>query len=258
MMHADLELARRIESAGAAIARACIEGRANATVLEVAGGLAVFAGMESPTTEVIAIGLHGPVPPTELDRIESFFRSRGARVSIDLCPLADPGLLEQLAAHGYRAAEFNNVLVRRLADAEIQPAVHARPIVPAEAELWSRTVGLGFFEQPDLSEEELDVGRAICSMPDARCFLAFAEDGEACAGGAMQAGHGLAVLFADSTAARYRRRGYHRDLITVRLREACAQACDLATATVSPGSASQRNYERAGFQVAYTKILLVA
>jgi predicted acetyltransferase len=72
------------------------------------------------------------------------------------------------------------------------------------------------------------------------------------------AGHGLAILFADSTAARYRRRGFHRELIAVRLREARTQGCDLAAASVSPGSASQRNYERAGFQVAYTKVLLVA
>ena len=73
----------------------------------------------------------------------------------------------------------------------------------------------------------------------------------------MKVRYGLATLFADSTAARYRRRGFQRDLISVRLKEAHAQSCDLVAASVSPGSASQRNYERAGFQVAYTKILLV-
>ena len=73
----------------------------------------------------------------------------------------------------------------------------------------------------------------------------------------MKIRYGLATLFADSTATRYRRRGLQRDLISVRLKEAHARSCDLATASVSPGSISQRNYERAGFQVAYTKILLV-
>jgi GNAT superfamily N-acetyltransferase len=258
MLHADLELARRLESAEAAIARACIEGRPETAILETAGGLALFGGAESPLTQAIGLGLEGPVPLAEIDRLESFFRSRGARVSIDLCPLAAPGLLEQLAARGYRPAEFNNVLIRRLADTEFQPALHARRILPDEAELWCRTVGLGFFEQPELSEEEMEIGRAVCSIPAAHCYLAFTEDGEPCAGGAMMAGHGLAILFADSTAARYRRRGFHRELIAVRLREARTQGCDLAAASVSPGSASQRNYERAGFQVAYTKVLLVA
>jgi GNAT superfamily N-acetyltransferase len=264
MIHADLELARRLEAGEAAIARGCTEGRPETAILEAAGGLAVFAGSESPSTQAIGIGLLGPVPRAELDRLESFFRRRGAKVSIDLCPLADPGLLEQLSARGYRPAEFNNAMIRRLAGAEVSPpveapamAARARQTRPNEAELWCRTVGLGYFEQPELSEEEMDVGRAICSMPGACCYLAFAENGEACAGGAMAVRQSLATLFADSTMALYRRRGSHRDLIAARLSEALARGCDLATATVSPGSASQRNYERAGFQVAYTKILLV-
>jgi len=257
MIHADLELARRLESADAAISRACIAGRPNTAILETAGGLAVFAGAQSPLTQAIGIGMEGPVSEVEIDRLESFFRSRGARVSVDLCPLADPGLLETLSVRGYRPAEFNNVVIRRLADAEFQAAARVRRILPEEAELWCRTVGLGFFEQPELSEEEMDVGRAVCSMPGAYCYLAFGENGEACAGGAMKIRYGLATLFADSTATRYRRRGLQRDLISVRLKEAHARSCDLATASVSPGSISQRNYERAGFQVAYTKILLV-
>jgi hypothetical protein len=258
MIHADLELARRLESAEAALARACIEGGADTAILETAGGLALFAGAQSPLTQAIGVGLEGPVSLAEIDRLESFFRRRGARVCIDLCPLADPGMLEQLAARGYRPAEFNNVLIRRLPDTEFQPALNARQILPEETELWCRTVGLGFFEQPELSEEEMEIGRAVCSIPAALCYLAFTEEGEACAGGAMMARHGLATMFADSTGTRYRRRGFHRELIAVRLREAGTQGCDLAVASVSPGSASQRNYERAGFQVAYTKVLLVA
>ena len=257
MIHADLDLARRVESAEASIARGCAGDRPGTAILEVAGGVAVFAGAESPTTEAMAIGLNGPVSPAEIDRLESFFRSRGARVSIDLCPLADPGLLEQLGSRAYRPVEFNCVLVRRLTGDEFQPARHARRILPEEAERWCRTVGLGFFEQPDLSQEEMDVGRAICSMPGALCYLASAEDGEARAGGAMAVDQRLATLFADSTTVPYRRRGFQRELIAARLEEALAQGCDLAAAMVAPGSASQRNYERAGFQVAYTKILLV-
>jgi hypothetical protein len=257
MIHADLELARRVESAEAAIARGCAVDRPGTAILEVAGGVAVFAGAESPTTEAIGIGLNGPVSPAEIDRLESFFRSRAARVSIDLCPLADPGLVGQLSSRSYRPAEFNNVLVQRIAGAEYEPAQRARRILPEEAELWCRTVGLGFFEQPELTEEEMDVGRAICSMPGALCYRAAAEDGQACAGGAMALHQRLATLFADSTMVPYRRRGFQRELIAARLQEALGQGCDLAAATVAPGSASQRNYERAGFQIAYTKVLMV-
>ena len=115
MIFADLQLARRIEAAEAANAGGCTAIHPEAATLEVAGGCAVFVGAESPLSHATGIGLGGPVAESELDRLEAFFRSRGARVSIELCPLADPGLLETLGKRGYCITEFNNVLVKRLA-----------------------------------------------------------------------------------------------------------------------------------------------
>ena len=87
--------------------------------------------------------------------------------------------------------------------------------------------------------------------------LAATEAGEPAGGAALAIHGGLATLFADSTVARFRRHGIHRELIAARLNEALAQGCDTATASTLPGSASQRNYERAGFEVVYTKVTLV-
>jgi len=257
MIHADLELARRVESAEAALARGCAGDRPDTAILEVAGGVAVFAGAESPLTQAIGIGLHGRVADADIDRLETFFRSRGAPVSIELCPLADIFLRGQLGSRRYQPVEFNNVMARRLPGAEFPPSTRARLIAPEESELWCRTVGVGFFEQPELTEEEMDVGRTIYSMAGAHCYLGFDESGTACAGGAMTVHQGLALLFSDSTVGPARRRGFHRALILARLRDAVAQSCDVAAATVSPGSASQRNYERVGFQVVYTKVQLM-
>src|SRR5215469_15623591 len=92
ILHADLPLARRIEAVEAVIARDCNAAVPGGEVAEIAGGTAVFAGTQSPLTQAVGIGLHGPVPEVEIDRLEAFFRSRGALVTIDLCPLADPGL----------------------------------------------------------------------------------------------------------------------------------------------------------------------
>src|SRR5437879_4711851 len=107
MVFADAVLARRIETAEAANARGCAP--AGAEVLDIAGGCAIFVGVDSPLTQAVGIGLSGPVSHAELDRLESFFRSRGSRGSIDFCPLADPSLMALLADRGYRALEFNNV-----------------------------------------------------------------------------------------------------------------------------------------------------
>ncbi len=66
----------------------------------------------------------------------------------------------------------------------------------------------------------------------------------------------MVTLFADSTLPGHRRAGLHCELIAARLNEALARGCDLATASTLPGSGSQRNYERMGFEVAYTKVTL--
>ncbi|MBZ5579472.1 MAG: GNAT family N-acetyltransferase [Acidobacteriia bacterium] len=256
MVFADALLARRIEAAEAAIGRGCTESQPGSAILEAAGGVAFFLGPESPLTHAVGLGLNGPIRAAELDAVEAFFRSRGARVTVDLCPLADSSLLSALAERGYRPTEFNNVLVKPLAGAEVTLTPRARRAVDGESELWSHTVGHGFFEQAELTDDEMNVGRAIFSMPGALCYLTASETGEAAGGGALAVNHGLATLFADSTIARFRRQGLHRELIAARLHEALAQGCDLAAASALPGSASQRNYERLGFRVVYTKVVL--
>ena len=266
MIFADTNLAQRLEAAEAANARGCVPAVTGRATLEIAGGCAIFAGAESPLTQAVGMGLAGPVSCAEIIEMEAFFRSRGARVAVDLCPLADPGLLEVLGARGYHVTEFNNVLVKRLAGLEIVPTPRVRRATPAEADLWSHAVGQGFFEQAELTTAEMDVGRAILAMAGAMCFLACGAAGSAggpagsadtpAGGGALAIYSGLATLFADSTIALFRRQGLHRELITARLNEAVAQGCDMATASTLPGSGSQRNYERMGFEVAYTKVTL--
>jgi GNAT superfamily N-acetyltransferase len=254
---ADAALARRLEAAEAVNARGCSLSAPGAAFLDIAGGCAIFVGADSPLTQAVGIGLAGPVSEAELLALECFFRARSAKVSIDLCPLADPGLLEMLGLRGYRATEFNNVLIKRLARTEIVLAPRVRRALAGEEDLWSHTVGRGFFEQGDLTTAEMDVGRAIFAMPGALCYLATGEAGEPAGGGALAVRDGLATLFADSTIPPFRRRGIHHELISARLNEAIAQGCDTATASTLPGSTSQRNYERLGFEVVYTKVTLV-
>jgi len=258
MIHADALLARRLEAAEAANARGCSSAPVGVTsaTLEVAGGCAIFVGAGSPLSQAVGMGLNGPVTAQELDAVEAFFRTREAKVTIDLCPLADPGLVAALGDRGYRATEFNNVLVKRLPRTEIAFTPRVRRAIAGEEDLWAYTVGHGFFEQPELTTEEMDVGRAIFGMPGALCYLAVTESGEPAGGGAEAMRGGLATLFADSTLSRFRRRGFHAELIAARLNEALAQGCDLATASTLPGSGSQRNYERLGFEVVYTKVTM--
>ena len=261
MIHAGLGLARRLEAAEGMNGVACAEAQqrlrpdSGAAMMELAGGWAIFAGVESPLTHAIALGMRGPVSAEAVERMEKFFLSRGAAPALDLCPLADVSLIELLSKRGYRIAEYNNVIVRPLAGVQIEPAGIVRGAYPDEEHLWARTVGRGFLEKDELTPEEIDVGSAIWHMPEARCYLAFG-GGRAAAAGALVLHNGLATLFADSTMLGFRGAGLHAALIRERLRAAAAAGCDLATASALPGSVSQRNYERNGFQVAYTKAIL--
>jgi len=254
MVLADLGLARRIESAEAENARATVGGQP--AVLDVAGGCAVFVGAESPLTQAVGLGLSGRVREDEIRSMEEFFQERGANVSLELCPLANAGFVESLSTRGYRVTQFNNVLVRKLAELGECPSPRVRRAGPEEREMWSRAVGRGFFEQGELTEAEMDVGRAIFNMPGGFCYFSSTE-GEVAGGAGMSNHGGLALFFADATIARFRRAGLHSELIAARLADAAAQGCDLASASTLPGSGSQRNFERAGFQVVYTRVTLV-
>jgi hypothetical protein len=263
MTHAGLELARRVEAAEALDGVACADAyrRLNpglgAAVLEVGGGFAIFAGVESPLTHALGLGMRGFVRADAMQRVEDFYRSRGAAVAVEVCPLADASLVELLGARGYRVTEFSNVLVRSLTGAELTPAENVRLAGMEEEHLWERTVGCGFLEKDELTADEMDVGRAIWHMSDSRCYLAIS-GGRAGAAAAMALHGGLATLFADSTMLGFRGAGLQCALIRERLCTAIGEGCDLATASTLPGSISQRNYERNGFQVAYTKTAMAA
>lgn len=245
----NLGLARRLEKAEADNARELL------AILEIAGGIAAFAGVSSPLTHVLGVGMKGAVTGEDVDRIEAFYRERDSPVVIDACPLADPSLFDILGRRAYRITEFNNVLVRAV-DApgpEVSPRV--RLAERREEELWARTVSEGFFERSDVTAEELRMSSMLFRITGGGSWLAFV-DGRAAAAAGMIVRDGLATLFGDATVKAYRGRGLQTELIRARMAYAGERGCDLITASTLPGSQSQLNYERLGFRVVYTKLIL--
>jgi GNAT superfamily N-acetyltransferase len=93
-------------------------------------------------------------------------------------------------------------------------------------------------------------------MEHAAPFLARI-DGQPVGGGAVFIHQGLALLAGAATLPLYRNRGVHAALHHARLALARRSGCDLAAQGAQPGSTSQRNAERRGLRVAYTRALLV-
>ena len=74
------------------------------------------------------------------------------------------------------------------------------------------------------------------------------------AAGALAIVDGVAHLAGARTVPAGRRRGAQLALLDHRLRDAAAHGCDIALMGALPGSGSQRNAERHGFRIAYTRI----
>jgi GNAT superfamily N-acetyltransferase len=264
MLLADLALARRVEGAQAQgradAARAhsrCCPG-AGIAVEAVGGGFAIINPCGPPTTRAHAFGLgmNGPVTEADLGRLADFYR--GLVAHVNLCPLAHPSLLELLGRRGYRVVEWNNVLVRALGGEEaagpLPAGLEARPAAAAEAELWARVVAQGYSGQEEVGAA-LGAGVALFDLLAVRCFLGLV-GGEPAGGGAVAWHQGVATLLGTSTLPRFRGRGLQAALLQARLALAARQGCDLATTNTDPGSTSQRNVERQGFRVAYTRPVL--
>lgn len=263
--HSDIALARRLERAEASSnaafveARALLESGSGARWIDVAGAYAMFDGVGSPLTQTFGLGLFEPIGVSGLEVLERFFREQGADIFHEVSPLADPALLALLGARGYRPIELTSVLYRPLSP-EFRPSVEGnarmavRRMEPDEAELWASVAAEGWSsESAELSDFMLRLGRISARSAGTCCFLAEL-DGRPIATGALSLRDGVALLAGASTVPWARHRGAQNALLEARLRFAAEHGCQLAMIGAQPGSASQRNAERRGFRIAYTRI----
>jgi GNAT superfamily N-acetyltransferase len=266
MQFLDLKLARRVEMAEANAARSCAEAYARmhpdlpVSVEKIGGGLAMFAGADSPVTQAIGVGINGEVSDADLDRLTQFFHERGAPAAAEICPFVDPKLYERLAARDYKLLEVSNVLIADVATLNLTEnfptGVVIRLAEPTELKLVTRTISQGFADQFPVTPELLDVMEGFTRRGDSVSFLAFVGR-EVAGGGIVSAHEGVGGLFGASTLPAFRGRGIQTALLHARLRWARSQNCDLAVSITLPGSISHRNIERLGFRVAYTRTKLI-
>ena len=265
MRFIDREMARRLESvdayAGVELARA--QARFNpdsgSTAEPFAGGWAIFAGSDSPMTQAFALGLSGPVAEDEIERMEEFYRRRKSPVNVELCPYADTSLVEIFKTRGYGLLEFSNVLVRKLTpdDARVSfdGEVRVRRPEPHEVGLWAETVARGFIESGEIPPMMIDLFITSFRSAVGAYFLAEINDRVA-GGGILTMREGVASLGGASTLPAFRNRGAQTALLQARLAFAVESGCEVAMVTTLPGTTSQRNVERQGFRVVYTRAKL--
>ena len=267
----DTALAARIERVEAQlIARSSEAARRRAGTAGFAislAGVASFAEEGSPFNKVAGLGFGGVPDASSLDEIERAFAAAAAPVQIELAQLANPAIGAMLSGRGYRLESFENVLGHALTgepERVMPPGVEVRLSGEQEFEGWLAVVVEGA-THPDTqgvpSHEEFPrevITGAERDMAEAGVVhYAALRDGIIVGGASMRIAEGVAQFGGAATAPAHRRRGVQTALLSARLADAAAAGCDVAVITTQPGSKSQQNAQRQGFDLLYARAVLV-
>jgi GNAT superfamily N-acetyltransferase len=251
-----IEYARRFEAHHAEAME--LLGKAS---LRVAGGVAVFRELGSHANKTVNVGLDVVPTDADLDAIERFFVERGTEPKLELTAFAEHALIRRLADRGFVLFEVENVLacdaqkvvptvpagvtiekIDRLDDARIREAV--------------RVQTHGFSPDGKIDEQLFEFAVFNAKQPSCETFVALV-DGRIVGAGAAAVLAKSCGLFGASVLAEHRRRGIQRALIEARVAWGAAHGADLAFVVSRPGIATERNAMRAGFVMAYARIVLV-
>jgi GNAT superfamily N-acetyltransferase len=268
----DTALAARIERADAQLIAAASRAahRRNGGrgfVLPLAGGVASFAEPGSPYNKVAGLGFAGVPDAAALDEVERAFAACDAPVQVELPHLADPQGGALLSDRGYRLESFENVLGRALGDEPERvtpPGVEVRPSGDDELDAWL-DVSADAVAHPDEQgvpwHEEFPRDVYLRAERDATAAgvvrYAALHDGVLAGGAGLRIADGIAQFAGAATAPAHRRRGIQAALLSARLVDATAAGCDVAVIVTQPGSKSQQNAQRRGFDLLYTRAVLV-
>ena len=268
----DTTLARRIERAETRL----IADTSRATqartgsdgfLIPLAGGLASFAEPDSPFNKVVGLGFDGVPSAHELDAIEKAFAAQGAPTQVELAHLAESAIGELLSDRGYRLESFENVLGLALdndPEPSTPPGIHVRRSTDDELEDWIAVVAdasthpdtQGLPWHDEFPREAIENAERDFDTAGGTRYSAY-RDGVLAGGADFRITDGIAQLAGAATAPVHRRHGVQSALVAARLADARAAGCDVAVIVTQPGSTSQQNAQRRGFDLLYTRATLV-
>lgn len=239
--------------------------------IEIAGGIASRAAPGSWANTALGLGLAGAIGEGEVARLVAWYAEKGHAAQVEVCPFAHESLFQGLNGAGFRIKRFEQVFFRELAAGEdIEPpralaeGVEIRRIDAGnrgEVRAFARVVAEGFMDFTDPpgqppTEADIEIMERCARHRLVEVHGAFV-GGECVGGGSMEEREGASALFGLAVRRDWRRRGIQQALIASRLRAALARGAEIATISGLPGEGTERNVRRMGFQLAYTKVLMV-
>ena len=273
-MFADATLAARIDRAETRLTSGAAEAirdsglQKRVLIIPIAGGQAVYAGPAAPMNKLIGVGFDGPLDLSVLNEVEREWRDRAEPVRVELSILAHPTVGEVLTGRGYRLHGFENVLGRSLKDlepAKLNPELTVEVLQANDDATWMDIAVTSFSELdgtgsgPDDSMSREEMARILSEFMVVPGFVRYLGriGGQPVSGASMRLDEGLAQICGAGTLPAFRGRGMQKALLARRLADAQAAGCDLAVVTTAPGSRSQENVMRRGFELLYTRAVLV-
>ncbi|MDQ3645477.1 MAG: GNAT family N-acetyltransferase [Actinomycetota bacterium] len=197
----------------------------------------------------------------QLDDIVRWYTGQRTPFRVDIAPSnCDEDLLAAFDSYGFRIRGFQSVL--RSTPTAVMPGPPAGVLVREVrrdeigyfCDLYESAYFGGVSGTGALARFREDGIRARSEDPRWRFYLAFVDDAPA-AGAIAFFNAGVASLAGAATLPTQRGRGCQTALLHRRIADAHASGCALVVSRCTAGSISQRNMERAGLQVAYTKLI---
>lgn len=238
--------------------RARLEPASGAEWIEVVGVYAMFDSVESPLTQTFGLGVFGEITDVEINTLEAFFKKHDAPVFHEVSPMADASLMELLNRRGYQPMELTSVMYLSLdkqapSARPLNPQIITRVIKSDEVDIWARTAAHGWStEMPGMEDFMFNFCRIGAQCAEAFPYIAEL-DGNPISTGALLIYEDVALLAGASTIPNGRNQGAQTALLEDRLTFAAEQGCTLAVMGASPGSQSQKNAQKNGFHIAYTR-----
>lgn len=226
-----------------AISLRSLREESDAETLSIGLAAACFAGTGNPLTTVKGLGPQ--FTKAELEQIESFYAARDVAPVLELAPWITPASMNLLKDCGYQQVGEEDVMLRATGEAAPQGAE-----IVDDVSKWAKVLCMVF--GGEVSPTWMEIGVSIGKIEGSQ-LVGLREDSELVAVAQIVPGLRVATLGCDGTIEAARGKGYQRRLIEARIGLAQALGLGWCVSEVAPGSASQRNYERCGFEKAYTR-----
>ena len=193
-----------------------------------------------------------------LEDILDWLRRRSAYYWLDVAPaLVDDATLKSLADAGLYPSFFLNVVCATPQEPQ-EPSPASIAVDEIDLRVQDHGFSLAFSEGFGVPLDRLESTRRSAQIeygaPGWRTYLATVE-GQPAAMAALYLEDETASIDAMATVPRHRRRGCQSALLRRCLSDAARAGCTLIASQTRPSSVSERNFARAGFRIAYTKLL---